>query len=146
MCSSDLLEKLLPLDLLRTLVSRPELDSFQSRLTWTKSQMEHARGSAQALALAGGSPGKDASGDVLMGAVAGGGAAAGREPLLWSLPAERGRAEQEGDWSRAAVLTDTIQSLAKGGKGGKGGPKGNPRAGFVPSGSKGGYLGGRGPA
>ena len=67
--------------------------------------MEHARGSAQALALAGGGgAGKDASGDVLMGAVAGGRAATEQAPLLWSLQAERGLSELDGDWSRAAVL------------------------------------------
>ena len=93
---SAALEKLLPLDLLRILVSRPELDSYPTRLAWVKSQMEHARGSAQMLALAGGGRAKDSGGDVLMGAV-GGTAALSDDSLVWSLQAERSRSELAGD-------------------------------------------------
>jgi hypothetical protein len=116
---SAALEKLLPLDLLRVLISRPELDSFPTRLAWVKSQMEHARGSAQMMALAGGGRAKESNGDVLMGAVA---RDPGADSLVWSLQAERSRFELAGDWQRAAALSDAISSLGKGGKGGKGRP------------------------
>jgi hypothetical protein len=119
---SAALEKLLPVDLLRTLISRPELDSLASRLAWVRSQMEHARGSAQMLALAGGGRGKDAGGDVLMGALAAD--SHGADSLVWSLQAERGRVELEGDWARAAALSEAINALGKGGKS-KGYGKGN---------------------
>ena len=65
---SAALEKLLPLELLRIMIARPELDSYGTRLTWVRSQMEHSRGSAQMLALTGGGRGKDAAGDTIMGA------------------------------------------------------------------------------
>ena len=121
---SAALEKLIPLELLRTLISRPELDSLNARLAWIRSQMEHARGSAQMLALAGGGRGKDASGDVLMGALAPD--VPGSASVVWSLQAERGRLEFEGDWVGAAALSDAINALGKGGKG-KGGKGGGGR-------------------
>jgi len=65
------LEKLVPAELLRVLISRPELSSFSDKLAWVKAQMEHARGSAQAMAMAkGGAGARDAAGDVLMCALA----------------------------------------------------------------------------
>ena len=70
------------------------------------------------MALAGGGRSKDASGDVLMGAVVGNTAAPSADSLVWGLQAERSRSELEGDWARAATLTDAINSLGKGGKGG----------------------------
>jgi hypothetical protein len=127
---SAALEKLLPLELLRTLISRPELDSLAARLAWVRSQMEHARGSAQMLALAGGGRGKDAGGDVLMGALVSD--PPGTDSMVWNLQAERSRVELEGDWARAAALSEAINALGKGkgksaGKGGKAG-KGAPAA------------------
>ena len=128
---SAALEKLLPLELLRTLISRPELDSLSTRLAWVRSQMEHARGSAQMLALAGGGRGKDAGGDVLMGALVSD--PPGADSTVWNLQAERSRSELEGDWARAAALSEAINALGKGykgksgGKGGKAG-KGAPAA------------------
>ncbi len=92
-----------PLDLLRVLISRPELDSFPTRLAWAKSQMEHARGRAQMLVLAGGGRAKDSGGDVLMGAV-GGTATLSDDSLVWSLEAERSRSELAGDWGRRHLL------------------------------------------
>lgn len=118
---SAALEKLLPMELLRTLISRPELDSLAARLAWVRSQMEHARGSAQMLALAGGGRGKDAVGDVLMGAMVSD--PPGADSVVWSLQAERSRLELDGDWARAAALSDAINALGKGTKG-KGGGKG----------------------
>ena len=105
---SAALEKLLPLELLRTLISRPELDSLAARLAWVRSQMEHARGSAQMLALAGGGRGKDAGGDVLMGALVSD--PPGTDSMVWNLQAERSRVELEGDWARAAALSEAINA------------------------------------
>ena len=62
---SAALEKLLPAQLLATLVARPELATYSARVAWVKTQMEHARGLAQATAYGPGT-GKDASGDVYM--------------------------------------------------------------------------------
>ncbi len=62
---SAALEKLLPAPLLQTLVARSELSTYPMRVTWVKTQMEHARGLAQATAYGPGT-GKDASGDVYM--------------------------------------------------------------------------------
>ncbi len=47
---SAALEKLLPAPLLATLVARPALSTYEARLTWVKTQMEHSRGVAQATA------------------------------------------------------------------------------------------------
>ena len=104
---SAALEKLLPLELLRIMIARPELDSYGTRLTWVRSQMEHSRGSAQMLALAGGGRGKDAAGDTIMGA------------LLKAEP-EYTFAEQV-----AFAVEGQLAALGKGkGKGGKGGKGG----------------------
>ena len=78
-----------------------ELGSYPTRLAWVKSQMEHARGSAQMLVLAGGGRTKDSSGDVLMGALAGSPAVPGDDSLVWNLQAERSRSELVSDWARA---------------------------------------------
>ena len=45
------LEKIVPTDLLSTLVGRPELDSYSKKIHWIKCQMEHSRGVVQARAL-----------------------------------------------------------------------------------------------
>ena len=89
------LEKMLPAELLRVLVSRPELDSYAAKLSWVKTQMEHARGSAQAMALVERGS-KDTSGDVFMGALSG-------DP-----------ATQEPD-SLAERLLEALNALGKGG-------------------------------
>jgi hypothetical protein len=122
------LEKLLPLPLLATLVSRSELKGYAVRLAWVKAQMEHARGMQQATAYGPGS-GKDASGDVYMNSVE---AAAGQpeqpdSALNWALA----NAVDQGDWEQAESLKVAIYALKGGGKGGfrKGGlGKGAPAA------------------
>jgi hypothetical protein len=126
---SAALEKLLPLELLRIMIARPELDSYGTRLTWVRSQMEHSRGSAQMLALTGGGRGKDAAGDTIMGA------------LLKAEP-EYTFAEQV-----AFAVEGQLAALSKGkgkGKSGKGGTAAPWSSGAVASGSggKGGKGGG----
>ncbi len=122
-CSA--LEKLLPAQLLGTLVARPELSTYSARLAWVKTQMEHARGLAQAAAYGPGT-GKDSSGDVYMNSLEAPPGMAYSEPsdgLAWALAA----AVQQGDWAQAESLQVAIFAL-KGGKGGyrKGLGKGKP--------------------
>ncbi len=118
------LEKLLPTALLSTLVSRSDLVEYPVRLAWVKTQMEHARGIAQAAAYGPG-VGKDSSGDVYMNSVEA--AAAAAEPsdgLAWALA----NAVEQGDWAQAEAIQVTILAVKGGGKGGyrKGLGKGKP--------------------
>ncbi len=62
------LEKLLPLPLLERLADKNEIQSVSESVSWVKTQMERARGVAQAAAFAPAS-GKDADGDVYMNSV-----------------------------------------------------------------------------
>ncbi len=106
------LEKLLPTQLLSTLVTRSELKGYAVRLAWVKSQMEHTRGVQQAAAYGPGT-GKDASGDVYMNSVE----AAAEQPensLTWALA----NAVDQGDWDQAESLKVAIYALKGGGKGG----------------------------
>ena len=95
------LEKLLPVQLLSTLVSRTELVDYPVRLAWVKTQMEHARGIAQATAY-GHSSGKDASGDVYMNSVEAPAATAEHsDGLAWALA----NAVDQPDWAQADGLS-----------------------------------------
>ena len=128
-------EKLLPAQLLNTLISRPELDTYSQRLVWVKTQMEHARGTAQATAFGPGS-GKDASGDVYMNSVEAS-SSEHAEVLAWALA----EAVQQGDWAQTDALQSALLAL-KGSKGGfrKGLGKGKPGKGGA-KGDKGGGAG-----
>ncbi len=126
-CSA--LEQLLPTQLRDALVARAscgdELKTFAQRLAWVKTQMEYARGQAQATAYAPGS--KDASGDVNMYSVEGPAddAPDAIEGMTWALA----EATHAGEWELAETLTASIFAL-KGSKGGfrKGLGKGKPAA------------------
>jgi hypothetical protein len=132
------LEKLLPAQLLNTLVSRSELVGFSVRLAWVKTQMEHARGIAQAAAYGPGT-GKDASGDVYMNSVEPAAAAADSDGLAWALA----NAVEQQDWAQAEMLQGAILAVKGGGKGGyrKGLGKGKPGPGAAPPAAKGGGAG-----
>jgi hypothetical protein len=154
---SAALEKLVPTELLPTLISRPELDTYVRRLQWIKAQMEHARGANQALAYSGSQ--KDKTGDVLMGELgadgfSSAGSCSGSRSLVGSMQDERSRCELAGDWDRSSALSFAIQSLTKGKGNGKGKGKsgygdagggygGGGYSGAEPAG-KNGYLGGKG--
>jgi hypothetical protein len=130
-CSA--LEQLLPPQLRDSMVQRDELKTFAQRLAWVKTQMEHARGIAQATAYAPGA-GKDANGDVHMYSVDGppGIASDTVEGLSWALA----ESYQTGDWDLAEQLQNTIYAL-KGSKGGgqrKGLGKGKSGKGGAPKG------------
>ncbi len=122
-CSA--LEQLLPAQLRDSLVMRDELKTFAQRLAWVKTQMEHARGLAQATAYGPG-VGKDPNGDVHMYSVDGppGIAPDAVEGLSWALA----ESVQAGDWDLADQLQNTIYALkgSKGGGGRKGLGKGKP--------------------
>jgi hypothetical protein len=45
---SQALDKLVPQEMLTTIIGRPELANFKEKLCWVKNQMEHARGASQA--------------------------------------------------------------------------------------------------
>jgi hypothetical protein len=115
---SAALEKLLPAPLLATLVARPELSTYDARLAWVKTQMEHSRGLQQAAAYGPG-VGKDASGDVYMNSVE---APAGHcEPCSEGLAWAFADAMAVGDWAQCSAI-----NALKGGKGRKGLGKGGP--------------------
>jgi hypothetical protein len=131
---SAALEKLLPAQLLATLVARPELATYSARLDWVKTQMEHARGLAQATAFGPG-VGKDASGDVYMNSLEAPPGFAYQDPtegLAWALADSL----QQGDWPQVESLQNAICAL-KGGKGGlrKGSGKGKPGKGAAGQGA-----------
>ncbi len=115
------LEKLLPTQLLNTLISRTELVEYPVRLAWVKTQMEHARGVAQATAYGHGS-GKDASGDVYMYSVDA--HAEHSDGLAWALA----NAMEQQDWAQAEMLQGAIYAVKGNGKSGfrKGLGKGKP--------------------
>jgi hypothetical protein len=127
---SAALEKLLPAHLLGILIARPELASYAARVAWVKTQMEHARGLAQATAY--GPSAGGTAGDVHMGSLEmapGNAYSESGEGLVWALHQEKSRNEQIGDWAQAESLQAAIHALAKGKGGfrkglGKGGPKG----------------------
>jgi hypothetical protein len=119
------LEKLLPTQLLNTLIARSELKTYSVRLAWVKTQMEHSRGVAQAAAYGPGT-GKDASGDVYMNSVEAAAPAEHAEVLAWALA----NAVEQGDWAQQEALQTALLAL-KGSKGkgkGKGKPGGKDRA------------------
>ncbi len=128
------LEKLLPKQLLETLISKTELVDCPARMAWVKTQMEHARGIAQASAY-GHSSGKDANGDVHMNSVE---AAAESDGLAWALA----NAMDQQDWVQVEMLQGAIYAVKGSGKGGyskglgkKGGAKGDKGAGKGEGGS-----------
>ena len=118
------------------MVARSEVKGYTVRLAWVKTQMEHARGVAQAAAYGPGGTGKDASGDVYMNSVEAAAAATYSDDggLAWALA----NAVEQGDWAQAESLQIAIFAV-KGGKGGyrKGLGKGKPGQGAAPPAAKG---------
>ncbi len=129
------LEKLLPTQLLATLISRgTELKTYAVRLAWVKTMMEHSRGIAQAAAYGPGT-GKDKDGDVYMNSVQSAAGPTEQHPdggLAWALAT----AVEQGDWAQQEALQIAILAVKGGGKGGfrKGGlGKGKPGPGNASS-------------
>ncbi len=105
------LEKIIPAQLLSTMVAHSEVQGYEVRLAWVKTQMEHARGVAQAAEYGPSGTGKDASGDVYMNSVE---AHADDGGLAWALS----NAVDQGDWAQAEMLQGAILAVKGGGKGG----------------------------
>ncbi len=108
------LEKLLPAHLLSTMVAHSEVRGYTVRLAWVKTQMEHARGVAQAAEYGPSGTGKDASGDVYMNSVEDAAAAAHSDDggLAWALA----NAVEQGDWATAESLQVAMFAVKGGGK------------------------------
>jgi hypothetical protein len=134
------LEKLLPTQLLSTLVSRSDLKEYSVRLAWVKTQMEHTRGVQQAAAYGPG-VGKDASGDVYMSSVEAAAAEHSDTALSWALA----NAVDQGDWAQAETFQNAISALKGAGKGGyrkgKGKGKSDPAAAAKGAGAGAGFNG-----
>jgi len=132
--SAVALESLLPTPLLDAMVQRNELSSFSLRVAWVRSQMEHARGVAQATAFAPSQGGKDASGDAYMCSLA------GPPGFDQPFPTEASDAARWAvDEAMAAGDYEAALFALKGAKGGKGGG----RKGLGKGGGKDGSSGGK---
>jgi hypothetical protein len=142
---SQALDKLVPQDMMTTIVGKPELAEFKAKVSWVKTQMEHARGVSQASYVhAAGARGGGGAKDMEVGELAqeetASVAPSSSGSLLWSLQSELGRCSVEGDWDAVGALTGAIYALSKGKGKGKSGGKGGKgvKGGY---GGKGGYQG-----
>jgi hypothetical protein len=132
------LDKLIPLDMLNTVVGRPELSEFSAKMAWVKAQMEHSRGATLAHQVS--SKGYK---DMEVGAVMkmnkddGVSEAPSSDSVIWSL---QGRRSAEGDWDAVNALSGALFALGKGkGKhkgGGKDYNKGISKGGYGKGGGK----------
>jgi hypothetical protein len=131
------LDKLLPLDLLNTVVSRPELSDYVPKMKWVKAQMEHARGATLASQVAN-KGGKDMEvGAVLRQEDGDSSEAVSSDSVVWSLQSELGRRSAAGDWDAVNALTGALFALGKG----KGKSKGGGKSGSNKGASKGNFGG-----
>ena len=125
------LDKLVPLEQLSVIVSRPELADYGVKLV--KAQMEHARGARQVQRVSAATvPKWDRDGDVNMNAVlqdASNQSRNAQEPsLLWHLEGECAKHAAVGDRDGVNVLSGATMALAKGKGKGKGTAKGDSKA------------------
>jgi hypothetical protein len=131
------LDKLIPQDLLNTVVSRPELSDYVPKMKWVKAQMEHARGATLASQVSN-KGGKDMEvGAVLRQEDGDISEATSSDSVVWSLQSELGRRSAAGDWDAVHALTGALFALGKG----KGKVKGGGKGGLGKSTSKGNFGG-----
>ena len=117
------LEKLIPSDMLKTVIGRPELAGYGAKMAWVRAQMEHAKSQSRAEHYGDRGKTKDQQGDVDM--VNNFEATSEDEdPTLANLQAECGRRAANGDWAGMEVLANAICALSKGRGKGKGGAPG----------------------
>jgi len=138
---ANALDKMVPEELLKTIIGRPELAGLSAKLAWVRSQMEHSRGVAQAAHFGTTPPGRrDRDVDMQVAALSPeAGAGDGSEAsLLWHLQQECSRRAGAGDWDGVSVFSGALQALSKGK--GKGGAKGA----YGKGGGKGMFSGGKG--
>jgi hypothetical protein len=113
------LEKLLPDEMLKTVVGRPELADYAPKMLWVRAQMEHAKSIVRANGVA--TKSKKEHEDVDMGNLE----EPPEEGMLANLQAECGKMAAAGDWQGMEHIANAICALTKGkGKGKSGGFKG----------------------
>jgi hypothetical protein len=128
------LEKLLPDEMLKTVVGRPELADYAPKMAWVRAQMEYAKSNARAHHIAPAARNKRDHEDVDMGNL--NDDLGGDDVMIANLHVECGRRAAAGDWQGVEHLANAICALSKGkgkGKGsfkgkGKGSPGGAARA------------------
>jgi hypothetical protein len=137
------LDKLIPQDMLATVVSRPELSDYGLKVKWVKAQMEHARGATLASQVSGkGHRDMDVGAVLKMHGDDSASEAPSSDSVIWSLQSELGRRSAEGDWDAVNALSGALFALGKGkskGKskgGGKDYTKGAPKGGYGKGGGK----------
>jgi hypothetical protein len=120
------LDKIIPMDLLNTIVGRPELSEFSAKMAWIKAQMEHSRGATLAHQVSGKGC-KDMEVGAMMKVTGDDGAseAPSSDSVIWCLQSELGRRSAEGDWDAVSALSGALFALGKGK--GKGKSKGSGR-------------------
>jgi hypothetical protein len=120
------LDKIIPMDLLNTIVGRPELSEFSAKMAWIKAQMEHSRGATLAHQVSGKGC-KDMEVGAMMKVTGDDGAseAPSSDSVIWCLQSELGRRSAEGDWDAVNALSGALFALGKGK--GKGKSKGSGR-------------------
>ena len=136
------LEKLVPDDMLKIIVGRPELSAYTPKMEWIRAQIEHAKSVERAREVDGrGAAGKGKKEDSMdVGNV-------NQEEevpdmFLNNLQAEYIKRAAVGDWEGSEILANTIFQFSKGGKGKGKSQYGGKNGGKF--GSKGGGYGGGG--
>jgi hypothetical protein len=150
------LEKMLPDEMLKTIVGRPELADYAPKMAWVRAQMEYAKSHARANHFAPQPRGKKDHEDIDMGNIVDDRFfSAGEDSMIANLQAECGRRAAVGDWEGMEHIANAICALSKGKGKGKGGSKGKskgfpggawqtPFAASPEGGKKGGKSGGKG--
>ena len=147
------LEKLLPDEMLKTVVGRPELADYAPKLSWVRAQMEYVKSNARASHISPAAKGKKDHEDVDMGNLNG---EVENDVVIANLQAEVGKRAAAGDWQGMESIANAICALSKGkgkgkgkgnfqGKGGgfSGGGWQQPRPPAAEDGGKGGPKGGK---
>jgi hypothetical protein len=152
------LEKLLPDEMLKTIVGRMELADYAPKMAWVRAQMEYAKSNARANHIAPAPRAKKEQEDVDMGNLVGD-LPGCDDSMLANLQAECGRRAAVGDWQGMEHIANAICALSKGKGKGKGGFKGKGKGfagggwqapysaqpdGGTKGGQKGGKAGGKG--
>jgi hypothetical protein len=112
------LEKLLPDEMLKTVVGRPELADYAPKMAWVRAQMEYAKSNARAHHIAPAARNKRDHEDVDMGNL--NDDLGGDDVMIANLHVECGRRAAAGDWQGVEHLANAICALSKGKGKGKG--------------------------
>ena len=119
------LEKMLPDEMLKTIVGRLELADYAPKMAWVRAQMEYAKSNARANHIAPALRAKKDHEDVDMGNLVDDKDFPGcDDSMLANLQAECGKRAAVGDWQGMEHIANAICALSKGKGKGKGGFKG----------------------